>query len=168
MAISEIAPRDAVPMMVRRSTPPVACSAAASKPWSWTRLQLAPVRRKGPRAARHGARRCHLRLLDLGEPQVGPAGVRGAGRSAENIPILEGALTRESVPRIRAQMELSLAASRLIASDASLQRQGIAALAAAGTEGARALLLEARNSTPALADEITAALTALDRTLGIK
>jgi hypothetical protein len=161
MAISEIAPRDAVPMMVRRSTPPVACSAAASKPWSWTRLQLAPVRRKG-------ARRCHLRLLDLGRPQVGPAGVRGAERSAENIPILEGALTRESVPRIRAQMELSLAVSRLIASDASLQRQGIAALAAAGTEGARALLLEARNSTPALANEITAALVALDRTLGIK
>ncbi|MES2710305.1 MAG: urea ABC transporter permease subunit UrtB [Pseudomonadota bacterium] len=89
-------------------------------------------------------------------------------RSAENIPILEAALARESVPRIRAQMELSLAASRLIASDAAVQRQGIAALAAAGTEGARALLLEARNSTPALAEEITAALVALDRTLAIK
>ena len=54
-------------------------------------------------------------------------------RSADNIPILEAALARESVPRIRAQMELSLAASRLIAPDPAIQRQGIAALAAAGT-----------------------------------
>ncbi len=89
-------------------------------------------------------------------------------RSAENIPILEAALARESVPRIRAQMELSLAASRLIAPDPAIQRLGIAALAAAGTEGARALLLEARNTTPALAEEINAALVSLDRTLAIK
>ncbi|WP_211874247.1 urea ABC transporter permease subunit UrtB [Roseomonas arctica] len=89
-------------------------------------------------------------------------------RSAENIPILEAALARESVPRIRAQMELSLAASRLMASDPGVQRQGIAALANAGTENARALLLEARNNTPALADEVNAALVAVDRALAIR
>ncbi|MBR0665366.1 urea ABC transporter permease subunit UrtB [Roseomonas hellenica] len=89
-------------------------------------------------------------------------------RSAENIPLLEAALARESVPRIRDQMALALAASRLVAADATVQRQGIAALAGAGTEGARALLLEARNATPALGPEIDAALVSLDRVIAVK
>ena len=47
-------------------------------------LELAAVRREGARADREGQGGGHLRLLDLGQPQVGAAGVRGA----EQHPVL--------------------------------------------------------------------------------
>lgn len=89
-------------------------------------------------------------------------------RSAENVPLLEAALAREAVPRIRAQMELALAASRLVATDESLKRAAIARLGGSGSTDARALLLEARAANPALLSDIEAAIAAIDRQLAIR
>ncbi len=89
-------------------------------------------------------------------------------RSAENVPGLEAALARESVPRIRERMELALGASRLAGSDAEARRAGIAALAIASSQEARAILLEARGANPALAAEIAAAIAAIDRRLAVR
>jgi urea transport system permease protein len=89
-------------------------------------------------------------------------------RDAANAPLLEAALARESLPRIRSQMELSLAASRLVAADEGAKRAAIAALGAAGSTDARALLLEARAANPALAAEIQAAVAAIDRRLSLR
>ncbi len=86
-------------------------------------------------------------------------------RSAENVPLLETALARESMPAIRARLELALGASRLISTDPAAQRAGVAALATAATADARNLLLEVRASRPDLAAEIDAAITAIDRKL---
>ena len=44
------------------------------------RLQLAAVRREGPRTAQQGSRRGGVRLLDVGVAQIGAAGVRGTER----------------------------------------------------------------------------------------
>ncbi len=49
-------------------------------------FELAAVRRKGARAASEGQGRRRVRLLDLGLPQVGAAGVQGAQRH----PVLPG------------------------------------------------------------------------------
>ena len=49
-------------------------------------VELAAVRREGARAAAEGQGRRGVRLLDLGQPQVGAAGVRGA----ERHPLLPG------------------------------------------------------------------------------
>jgi urea transport system permease protein len=89
-------------------------------------------------------------------------------RSAENVPLLESALAQEAQPRIRAQMELALAASRLVAADAGAKRAAIAQLGTAGTTEARALLLEARTGAPELAAEIDTAVVAIDTRLRIR
>jgi len=93
-------------------------------------------------------------------------------RSAENVPLLEAALARETVPRIRDRMALALAASRLVADDPAAKRAGIAALSASALPEARAVLLEARAAAPDLApdlaDEIAAAVAAIDRRLAIR
>ena len=89
-------------------------------------------------------------------------------RSAENVPLLEAALSRETVPAIRARMELALGASRLLSNDPAAQRAGVAALAQAGTADARALLLEMRASRPDLAAEIDAAIATIDRKLAFR
>ena len=70
-----------------------------------------------------------------------------------------------SVPRIRAQMELSLAASRLVAADEDAKRAAVSALGATASMDARALLLEARAGNPALSAEIDTAVSAIDRRL---
>ena len=74
-------------------------------------------------------------------------------RSAENMPLLEAALARETVPRIREQMELALAASRLVARRMPrCKRAGHRpARRRRHHRGARALLLEARSANPDLA-----------------
>ena len=46
------------------------------------RLELAALRREGQAAPRAGQGRRHLRLLDLGQPQVGAAGLREEQRAA--------------------------------------------------------------------------------------
>jgi len=89
-------------------------------------------------------------------------------RSAADIPLLETALARESVARIRAQLELALGASRLSSNDASAKRAGILALGNSGSEDARAVLLEARAGNPELGDEINAAVAAIDRKLAFR
>ncbi|MBR0672256.1 urea ABC transporter permease subunit UrtB [Neoroseomonas soli] len=89
-------------------------------------------------------------------------------RAAENIPLLEAALARENVARIRERMELALAASRLAAGDEAAKRAGIAELGASASTEARAVLLESRAAAPALAAEIDAAVTAIDRRLAIR
>jgi urea transport system permease protein len=89
-------------------------------------------------------------------------------RSAENVPLLEAALARETVPRIRDRMALALAASRLVAGDPDAKRAGIAALGAAASPEARAVLLESRAQNADLADEIDAAVAAIDRWLTIR
>jgi urea transport system permease protein len=89
-------------------------------------------------------------------------------RSAENIPGLEAAIARESIPRVKERQELALAASRLVAPDAAVKRQGIAILGGASSEEARALLLEARAANPDLTTEIDAAVAAIDTRLTFK
>jgi urea transport system permease protein len=89
-------------------------------------------------------------------------------RSADNVPLLEAALARETIPRIRAQMELALAASQLVATDEAAKRAAIARLGEAGSPEARALLLEARAANPALAAAIDAALAAIDQALALR
>lgn len=89
-------------------------------------------------------------------------------RSADNVPLLEAALSRETVSAIRARMELALGASRLLSNDPAAQRAGVAALAQAGTADARALLLEMRASRADLAAEIDTAIAAIDRKLAFR
>ncbi|PWS34674.1 urea ABC transporter permease subunit UrtB [Falsiroseomonas bella] len=89
-------------------------------------------------------------------------------RSAENLPLLEAALTREAVPRIRERLELALGASRLASEDLEAKRAGIAALGASASPEARAVLLEARAANAALLPEIEAAVAAIDRRLQLR
>jgi urea transport system permease protein len=89
-------------------------------------------------------------------------------RDAANAPLLETALAREQVPRIRAQMELSLAASRLVAPNEDAKRAAIVALGATANTDARALLLETRAANPGLVGEIEAAVAAIDQRLELR
>ena len=89
-------------------------------------------------------------------------------RSAESIPLLEAALRRESVPRIRERIELALGASRLVAPDAEAKLAGITALGATSSPEGRSLLLEARAGNPDLQPQIEAAIAAIDRRLTIR
>jgi urea transport system permease protein len=89
-------------------------------------------------------------------------------RSAENVAPLEAAVAREAVPRIRQRLELALAASRLAAADPAVQRAGLAALGETASPEARAVLLEARAASPALAAEVDAAVAAIDRRLALR
>ncbi len=89
-------------------------------------------------------------------------------RSADNVPLLEAALARETVPRIREQLQLALAASQLVADDASVKRAAIDRLGATASTDARALLLQARAGNPALEQEIAAAVAAIDQRLAIR
>ena len=89
-------------------------------------------------------------------------------RSAENVPLLEAALARETVPRIRDRMTLALAASRLVSADSDAKRAGIAILATSALPEARSILLEARGGNPELLTEIEAAVAAIDRRLAIR
>ncbi len=89
-------------------------------------------------------------------------------RAAENVPLLEAALARETQPRIRERMELALAASRLIADDPAAKRAGIATLGASSSPEARAVLLEARGRNAELLAEIEAAVAAIDRRLAVR
>ena len=104
------------------------------------------------------------------DPEVRLAAVQGVlrSRSASDLPILETALARESVPRIRAQIELAIAASRLAADNPDVKRAAIAALAANGSDTARSILLESRAANPGLSDEITAAVASIDRLLAVR
>jgi urea transport system permease protein len=89
-------------------------------------------------------------------------------RSAENLSLLEAALARETVPRIRERLELALGASRLASDDAEAKRAGIAVLGASASPEARAVLLEARAANAALLPEIEAAVAAIDRRLQLR
>jgi len=89
-------------------------------------------------------------------------------RSADNVPLLETALARETVPAIRERLELALGASRLLSADPAAQRSGVAALGTAATADARNLLLEVRAARPDLATEIDAAIAAIDRKLAFR
>jgi urea transport system permease protein len=89
-------------------------------------------------------------------------------RSAESIAPLEAAIARETIARVRERQERALAASRLVAPDAQVKRQGITTLGSASSEDARALLLEARAANPELAAEIDSAVAAIDARLTFK
>jgi urea transport system permease protein len=120
------------------------------------------------RAALRGALgRLSLLSADAAERQAAADAVLRS-RGAENIPLLEAALARETVAAIRARMELALAASRLAAGDEAAKRAGIAALGASTSAEARAVLLESRAGNPALMTEIEAAIAAIDRRLSIR
>jgi len=88
-------------------------------------------------------------------------------RSAENVPLLEAALARETVQRIRDRMTLAIGASHLVANDLVAKRAGIAVLGATAPPEARAALLEARAQNQDLIAEIEAAVAAIDRRLTI-
>ncbi len=120
------------------------------------------------RAALRGALgRLQLVSPDPGE-RLAAAEAVFRSRSAENIALLEAALAREDQPQVRARMELALAASRLAAPDPATRRAGVEALAATGSDDARAMLLEARAADPALAPEVDAAVAAIDRRLALR
>ncbi len=89
-------------------------------------------------------------------------------RSADNIGLLEDALGREQNPAARAAMEQALAASRLIAAEAGVKRQGVLMLSGSASPEARSLLLEARAANPDLAAEIDSAIAAIDHRLQIR
>ncbi|MGG5821481.1 urea ABC transporter permease subunit UrtB [Falsiroseomonas sp. HW251] len=89
-------------------------------------------------------------------------------RSAENVALLEAALQRETVGRIRERMELALGASRLIASDRDAKLAGIATLGATASPEARSILLEARAANPDLLPQIEEAVAAIDTRLAIR
>jgi urea transport system permease protein len=89
-------------------------------------------------------------------------------RSADNVALLEAALARESVPRIRDRMALALAASRLMAADPQAKLAGIAALGASSSPEARSVLLEARATNQDILPQIEAAVAAIDRRLAIR
>jgi urea transport system permease protein len=89
-------------------------------------------------------------------------------RSADDIGLIEAALARETVPRIRDRMALALGGARLASGDAAVQRQGIAALGASASPDARSLLLAARAANPALQAEIETAVAAIDRRLAVR
>ncbi|WP_236020052.1 urea ABC transporter permease subunit UrtB [Sabulicella rubraurantiaca] len=89
-------------------------------------------------------------------------------RSAEDIPLLEAALAREAVPRIRAHMELALGAARLGSPDPAVRRAGIAALGGTASPEARAVLLAARGTDEALSADVNAAVAAIDRRLSLR
>ena len=89
-------------------------------------------------------------------------------RSAENVALLEAALARESVPRIRERMGLALGASRLLANDPAAKLAGVATLGASASPEARAVLLEARAANAEILPQIEAAVAAIDRRLAIR
>lgn len=89
-------------------------------------------------------------------------------RSAEDIPLLEAALARESRGNIRARMELALGGARLASTDAAAKRAGIATLGASASPEARNLLLAARAANAELTAEIEAAVAAIDRRLQLR
>ena len=104
------------------------------------------------------------------DPNARLAAVQGVlrSRSPADIPLLETALARESVPRIRVQIELALAASRLAADNPEVKRAAIIALANNGSDTARSILLESRAANAALSDEIAAAVAQIDRRIAVR
>ena len=58
-------------------------------------------------------------------------------RSAQDLPLLDAALARETVPRIRERLVLAQGAARLASDDEALKRAGIESLGASGFEAAR-------------------------------
>ncbi len=119
-----------------------------------------------------GALRVALGRLQIvsNDPEARLTAVQGVlrSRSTADIPLLEAALARETVSRIRTQIHLALAASRLASDDAELKRAAIAALATNGSDTARSILLEARAANAPLAEEIAAAVATIDRRLQIR
>ena len=89
-------------------------------------------------------------------------------RSAQDLPLLDAALARESVPRIRDRLVLAQGAARLASGDEALKRAGIESLGASGSESARTVLLEARAGNTALTDAIDAAVARIDRQLAFR
>ncbi|MCK8785021.1 urea ABC transporter permease subunit UrtB [Roseomonas sp. NAR14] len=119
-----------------------------------------------------GALRGALGRLQLVSPDPGQrraaADAVFRSASAESIPALEAAVAREQVPDIKARLELALAASRLVAADPAVRRQGIEALGGSGSAEGRALLLQARAANPDLAAPIDAAVASIDHTLAFR
>lgn len=89
-------------------------------------------------------------------------------RSAQDLPLLDAALARETVPRIRERLVLAQGAARLASDDEALKRAGIESLGASGSEAARSVLLEARAGNAALTDAIDAAVARIDRQLAFR
>ena len=91
-------------------------------------------------------------------------------RAAENLPLIERAYASERNPRIKAQLELALAATRLMSPDAAVRRAGVDTLGASSSAEARSLLVEARAASAndaQLVAAIDAALSSLDFRLQI-
>ncbi|MCO6415011.1 urea ABC transporter permease subunit UrtB [Siccirubricoccus sp. KC 17139] len=86
----------------------------------------------------------------------------------ENVPLLQSALTQEREARIRAQLELALAASQLRADDAAAKRDAVARLGTAATTEARALLIEARAANPEIATAIDVSIAAIEQRLALR
>src|SRR6478752_6845673 len=83
MAISETTLKDVMLMLIDEQNKK---GGLLGKKLEAVVVELAAVRREGARAAAEGQGCGGVRLLDLGQPQVGAAGVRGA----ERHPVLPG------------------------------------------------------------------------------
>ena len=63
-------------------------------------------------------------------------------RSVENLPLLEKALAVENDPRVRAQLQISLAATQVLSPEQTHRLAGVATLARSSDTEARAILLQ--------------------------
>ncbi|WP_245903282.1 urea ABC transporter permease subunit UrtB [Humitalea rosea] len=119
-----------------------------------------------------GALRGALGRLQLGSPdpeeRLRAAEAILRNRSADDIPILEAALGRETDARIRDRLALALGGARLAAADPASKRIGILALGRSTSPEARALLLQERIATPDLATDIDTAIASIDQRLALR
>jgi len=91
-------------------------------------------------------------------------------RSIDNLPIIQGALARESDPEIRAQLQVSLGATQLLSDKPEDRLAGVKALAGSSDPDVRAMLVQERQSPnvdPKVAAALDAAMGAMDSRLAM-
>ena len=82
-------------------------------------------------------------------------------RSIDNLPLLEKALTAEKDPRVRAQLQISLAATRVLSPERAHRLAGVATLAQSSDTEARAILLQLAGASDVDDELRQAAVTAI-------
>jgi urea transport system permease protein len=89
-------------------------------------------------------------------------------RSLENLPLIAQALEHETNARVRAQLQIDLAATQLLSDKLEDRLAGVKALAGTSDPDARAMLVEVRQGAgvdPALAAALDAAIKSIDSRL---
>ena len=91
-------------------------------------------------------------------------------RSIENLPVLEQALSQETDPDVRAQLQISLAATKLLSDKPDDRIAAAQALAGSSDPDVRAMLEQERQAAgndPQVAAALAAALASMDRRLAL-